>query len=856
MKKLSALVATIAALTVGLSVIALPAQAKAAKGTASINTADRDILAGGQRTFRFTVTNPATDGTAVATNVNYVSISPQDPTLFRVLSGSGPLPVGGGNNSQWSVDTNAAANRIVFRTTVPTPANPSGDPILPGQSKTFTVVSDVLRPAKDVVRPWQVAASDDAGRTTTTLTPATSGALNTTIRVLRVVGVELTAPATALDNSITDGQEGVGARVRVQNAGSAPLTVTPSLTGTNGTTVTSNAAPQVVPAVSEGVFDFVFTAGGPSSTTLTGDAVGSDGTGNVADSYSATSSAITVLTRPTATYSLNSLTPRDVVPGNAYAFQLTVSKTGQAAMTIDPAETFLRFGTGSNRFSASINAPITVGANSQTVPITFKAATVPAALADGAYTPTLRIGGPDENGVPIRIFPSISNTITLDRAAPAIAPLLNPAASLVQGATPAATNNVALPFGGTIRDKGAACGSCVITSAQLRQFDASGNALPSINVTPTNSNGNIGGSFNGTFDPAARSVQLFVVARDAAFNSAEGISPAIPVDNQAPQLQSASTGPARDRIVVRLSELVARPNALPFTATEWSITDNSHVVTDVQLSPSNAGGDVVTLTVAPELGLNERPQVSYTPAASSPARDRVGIQMPAGQILPIDGILPPTPVIDMVSGQAKQNDGSGDKFFTNDSTPDFVISNVTGTDVAEVYRDVNNSGQIEETDDELLGSATASQTTVEVTSKDLGTIDQSFTVLARVRDTSGQLSTPAAETLVLDFTAPSVTAVASDTTAKTVSLTFSESLVSGRDFSEDWTVLGQHSLGFRTSIQPDSVSGADAVRTLTVDYDPAQVTLDQVRYDLVSSDASDRYSDRAGNSVANFIRSF
>ncbi|MGH3371538.1 MAG: hypothetical protein ACRDPR_16225, partial [Nocardioidaceae bacterium] len=417
---------------------------------------------------------------------------------------------------------------------------------------------------------------------------------------------------------------------------------------------------------------------------------------------------------------------------------------------------------------------------------------------------------------------------------------------------------------------GEACDDCSIRSAFLRQYQGAPgaeSAIPGadIPVTVVNDGGDLTGSYDGPYSPLATSVQLFVAAADLSLLEATGVSPFTPVDNVDPNLVIGRTGDVagQDRSTIRvfLSERVAVNAAM--SPSDWKVAD--HQVAAAQLNEAAHNGrvgDIAFLTVAPQLGRNEEPQVTYAPAGNPQrAFDRVGQTVADKAVNTIDGILPALPTVQRVAGMGLQ----AGKFYTNDSTPTFELSSATGGDRACIYRDINGNGAVDPGTDTLISKETAEATiagcpvaegsSLAVETRGLPTSDAELGVLVQFTDARNNVGPNSSNALVLDYTAPAIAEVAVAGTDVTV--TFSEFVARGRNFASDWVVFATRPGGtFKPFV--GQVTGSGTTRTLAISderYDAAVNNVTAVAYEYQGA-LTDRYEDRATNKLDNatFVR--
>lgn len=827
-------------LALTLTVLAAPVSAATPSGTAEIRAAHRTNLAGTtDAPFEITVRNGLTSGTSLSPNVNAIIIVPP-PGRYTPVSIATP--------EGWT-STLTSEGLFLLETEEST--------IGPGGSAVFTVTANVSRPSVDVSRRWRVYLSSDGGQTNAEAEPTTPGALDTTIRVLQVTGVTLTAPAGVVDNSATQ-QQTADVRVDVFNAGSGTLDVTADLfvdpnDPDNSTTADTScsATPTSVLAQTAASFACTATFGNPGELTLIGDA---SATG--ADGLAASSPLITVMSKVALTYNAQSLQPTDVSPGNAYTFRLSVDKDGQVAATIDQANTTLTFGPN-GEFQASLAEPATFPpGDNNTVLLEFVPTTVPTTIPDsnapvGGYTPSLVVTGTDENDLGFEISPSIGDKISVDSLGPDLELSFTPPPSRVEGADPAASNGQTQDLGGTVEDRGSLCRTCPIVSSVLRQYNSAGQPIsPDISVEISNNGGTLSGSYSGDYDPNARSVELVVTASDLAGNPTTEASNRVDVDNILPNLVSARSGGAdgrdRTRIVAILDERVAVSAAM--SPSDWAVA--GHRVVAAEPQPSSRGFNRVQLTVDPPLGRNEVTSLTYQPSAATRAFDRVGLEVVNTTLTVADGIIPQLPEVDLIGGLPRQ-DG---QFWINDDTPDVTVSQVDPGDTVSIYQDNNGNGQIDEGTDTLKSSCPVfAGNSVTCTLSSFGTVNQTVTLLLRSHDANSNQGPTAVEALTLDFVPPAITAA--ELSGDDIVVTFNDVLTDlrGRNHTFDWVVRADDG-GEPVKFPPQSVSGSRDSRTLhgNGDWSQAGVTVTDVVYDY-NGPEGDRYADRAGNDLPNQV---
>lgn len=862
-------IALVAILVATLVATTLPALAAPPRGTAQI-TSSRTVLAGElAQPFDVQACNPAEGADSQV--VSFVSVFPP-PDMFA--GGVTPRPPTG-----WSASVLAGGARILYH----------GGSMLPGQCLVFGLNANVARPAADQTRTWGVSASAD-GLTSTTYDPAAAGALTVAFPVLKVTQVSITAPTRATDNTVTAGQT-PKVTMKVVNRANAPLAVTPTITGTNTSSVCPGRTLSQTPNVANGdtihdvVCDTTFaaTAGG-STTVLTADA-----TSGASNAIDATSASITIQKAVDLVYQANTMTPIAINPDGStpYEFKATFKNLGAVtAENLVAAGTELVFTKGAETFRAKLKSPETVpptpssGAGSNGTQLTFETITVPSSITDGVYNAAVNFAGIDTNDLGLSVSKAL-NTLLVDRLAPVVNNLrLVLPDSLVAGEDKAAGSGRVLGFSGDVLKGGALCTSgCTITSASVKQYKAGAeNGSIALNGNQIKiEGGKITGSISPSLAAGTDQVELVVTVKHLAPQTTTAASPRELADTVAPRSASASTvgtaGQTNRTIVVTLSERVAWPgngNNGP-TPTQWSVQDN--FVSAVSLSDSKGVGrntdgtpigDTITLTVERPLREDETPGVQFRvlPASGASSRpfDRVDLKLAENLVTAADGILPGIPVIDTVNGRASQQDDENDTskraFFTNEDAMRFRITQVTvGHRV--VIRDTVTGQELAAGDVQeplVPGSAPS----ITLTWDPDGRPETRFSVAAQAFDATSNPSGRKAENVEFDFTAPALASVIQGN-GNDVLIAFSEPILEGRNSALDWTVTGGPDGNETNAFNVGHVTGFWKNRVLTLDdfrYTREGTQLNSVYYEFFQAGgpSGGRYVDRAGNTLGDGIR--
>ena len=852
---------------VGMLAIASSAFAAPAAGTAAVDV--KEVLAGRQTEFSFTVNNPSILGS----DVNFVQIGPE-------FLGEGFTIVSGGA-ADW-----------VFHVTNAGRARFTGGTIPAGESATFTVIGDPERPAEDLPVDWQVEVADDgSGSTVTNLTPAAIGALTTQIRVLQVTAINIVSPAGATDNTVTQQQPGVQVASTVVNEGSAPLTVAPTLSSSGETIGAPSPATASIPAGGSRTFTFPVTMGGPGARAFTGDA-----TATGADAFSAQSPEFTVEDAATFAYTGNTLLPRASVSGLSQVFTLSLSKDKLPAVSLTNASR-LTFTKGSDTFSTPLAGTTSVGRGPGSLSLTFAPIAIPGNPTtrdkDGSYTPSLQLVGTDDNGAPVSRTVSISDSFKIDNLMPVVLPTLaGPSGQSNPQGESVIKDGDTLTLGGEIKEGPGATdprdATAVITSCNLivNQVTETGGIGALVKTIPVPGCQNVGGQITGSIAPDDLGVndgivRLEVAARDAANNTSQpAASNFVAIDNLEPVFE-AITGcggaPAQlpipnqtcdntRTIRVNLSE----PVKGDFKAPEFAVDGNA-VLLASSTCTAETWCDQVVLTLATPIAEDDTPGVGYEFfAPTEPVRPRA-VDGPAhelgdGLVDAVDGIVPDLPNVATVSQNGMAADGTtvqnhygpqDGSFYTNDASPTFHITGLGQDYRALVALDTNGSGDYEEGVDTIIANCLSEAAEVDCEALGLGS-DGDYDILVTSIDNTGNLSQGRTGTLAgkrgrpLSLTLDRVSPAGTDFTAAatSVGVSFDEPLARGRNAAVDWFPFVME--GTRKRIVKDtSVSGTGAARSITLDSTENGVGLSGVSY-IFDATPDLRYQDRAGNYLADF----
>jgi uncharacterized protein YcnI len=797
---------------VGLLVAGMPggagAEPLAPKATAKLDV--HQALAGAQQSFTLTVGNPLQGLLNPIRSVKIVA--PGD--LFTIAAPVDP--------TGWTGTITGAGSTLTYKT--------SGSGIAGGASQSFTFLAQALRPATDLSRSFAVSTSPNAG-TTSTYTPVqqAAGALGVRLRTLEILGIAVTEPenvAGVVPVVFTAGQE-LTLAVRVSNAASAAQTVSTTLTG--ATAMTSSPTPLTIDAgdIVEVPFDVALS-----------DAVGHGKV--VANASAGESSAVQRFLAYRTDAPLDALATTDghgweVAPGTERTFDGVLRwQVPTNDVTVDVDATYFSFGNGA--FEVPIDAAGfeldgdswqdqlgTSSAEVRSVPVT-----IPDSLADGTYDAVLHLEGIDEHGASVVRDLAFDEPLLVDSDIPTADIHLD---------TPPFTDGSTVTFHGTIYDGEERCGDCGLRDARLDAIDADGAVVGAIPVGIhycedegslgggcedgyTNDDGVIGGSIVVGEWPEGTVLTRFVATVWDPTNLTSSFAGyAVSVDILPPVLRYALTTIDSGAVTVGLSEDVEMPE-IHTDRLDW--TCDGHTVGEASTSYNE-----VWLSVSPTPGPDELLTCSYAPKAGR-VRDRVGYEL---------ADLPPFTTKDWIHPDAPLVDAPA---FTNTATPTLTVTNVNAGDTVNVFED-----------GAVVGTATATGTSVAVTTGSLGTNDRVAELRVQTTDKNGNTGFGTRVEITLDFTAPSLATASISRSGRQVTVTFAEPLV-GPAAADDWSVSGPTATGPRQTYALGSVDVEDEVVTLTI-ADPrftSDTVVDAVAYEVLAADGATRLTDRAGNVLA------
>jgi hypothetical protein len=776
------------------------------------------------------------------------------------------LSITSGSANGWS--TQPYGNGGLLLTAPPPPTANLTAPLAPGKFVDISVTAQAAGVAADAPVSWDVETSSDEGRTFTQSGVANGGTLQSYVRVLVNNAPHIDFLTTT--HNVTAGQNNLTVTQNVTNYGTAPLDVTPFISGSGGDAVTGTpAATTVLPQQTVAVTTPVgFGSVGTARQLLCGF------TASGAASSRQSTAPYDVQTPVSLSYNgTMPLAPKAASSSSTQTFTLTVDKSGDPGVTLAaPTALSLTDSVASaHTFSAPLSAPTTIGAGSASTALAFGPVTVPGNPLtgdwDGVYSPLITVRGTDANGAPVASTVSVSDVFALSSLAPVAQPTLSTPNHAAQAGDSrnsslatrpyTAKNGDPLTFSGPIYTR--ANTTTTSSTAKVTCFIDSlqgSTVIDEQSVACSNSAGQLTGSASVTFPARSDGATLKVVTADIAGNTATTTSNIIVVDNTPPTLGFALTGCGwpvpwtcidTQNIRIQLSE----PVTGAFNVSNFAVTVNGSEVPVTRLhfyGSTSVFSDVLALNLGTAIGPDDIPVVRYLPSSPAPAADAAANQMTV--LTRVDGqdqIPAPLPQLDKVTGKAAyQGDGA---FYTNVPSTSYTLSNTASGDTVTIYAETNGIDGLQPNADTVLCKVTPTASTGSCSDPSSALPDDGrYRLYLQAVDPSGNTSVDssgnqwAPATEVLDRVAPALSAFTADSGGVTVQVS---EIVSGlgRDFADDWTVNNG-----QTTYVVGSVAAPDEThRRLSVSSNTWSGVATSVSYRFRGSDPTQRYSDLAGN---------
>ena len=814
-KAISVLVAAVLAFSL------LPAVAAfaAVPGTANLAVGANQFPGTG-RDYSVTVTN---SGLPIQAAANSIRILLPSNAGVKNAATNPTAPAG------WNVTVTRTATAQALTYTA------TGSGLAGGSSVTFPFKADVLAPASgDRAALFQVSLSSDGGKTAQAATAAVNGTLTSTIRVLELIGgIVPTAPAGVTDGSGTGGQA-ITMGMSVKNHASQAMTVTPQVTSNGGETI-STPAPATVAAGATQNFAVPVTL--PDVTTNRT----SRFTGSATSTNSSTGNSIydmAVQVKPTLSLQSNTFSPKNVNTGpTAKTFTAQTNKGGTPSLQVTGGA--LSF--AGNTVELAVPTAFNPGSQNN-VGLTWGPEVISG--ANGGHDATFTFTGKDENDAPFSQTATVTQLINIDNLAPTLT---------IDVALPA--NQTAVKSG----DKVTVSGTIDDVNATINYVRLQPNVGSAVDVPVTidKAKGTYTGSASPTWAAGATSFIASAQATDTASNAGGVSSAPFTIDLIAPVFSYASTVSLKQVGVSFSENNVVVGGCDP---SQWQVegnvvvgvlNDNGGTNTDCAVAANNSR----ILVLANNLpNSDSEPRVTYTQRAVAPqgARDGAANDAATATVKAIVGIAPAAPdIIDVYrNGGTEEATLDGGTYVTRFGGNDLQVEfGGARTGYSVQVLDGNNTV----IKSERVSFPTSGNPRVTVP---IGTTQGDYVRKLRLVNANNIPGDVTAMTINLDQTVPTI-AGATKATATTVSVNFSEKISHGTDFAFDWlpyeNVAGAE--GGRQYYNVDSVSGSGASRTLTVSNFQNNGPFGGAEYLFISASGS-RYTDRAGNQLADTISSF
>lgn len=739
-----------------------------------------------------------------------------------------------------------------------------GGPIAPFSSQTFEFPGDVPAPAnRDLPGTFRVSLSSDGGQTFSRADVTPNGTLTSTVRILEVTGLAVTAPPLATDGTGTAGQE-IVVQSTVKNHATDSVTVTPSLNsrkdqdsvgspepadagiGGNGGTASFNFPVTLGPADEDRTSTFTAGATAPNANAI----------GKVID-YEV--QVAPMLEDP------RNLEPTLVRSGQMVEFSLLFDKSGNPALSLE---------SGSLSF-ADTTASVQPrdfpegSADDETVVFT---GTVEG--SDGTYDVDIALQGTDGNGATFEQTFSLSDAIEIDNLAPIIEIEVNLPRDGDGGQQTAAKTGDRISVRGTIDDRGAP-----FDFVELRPDVGDPIPVP-VSRTPDPAGGDrFSGDVEADFALAATNFRAVAQAADGAGNVGGDASELVDIDNLIPILVSpgrtlldseipgaGSGGSVPAVIEVRFDDF-GNPVKGGCNETAWRV-DGSQVVRDITYGdgstcvPGEAGDDNVRLLwLTVPIDRDDTPSVTYTPIQGDRAKDSAGNFVEKTVIDTIAGIAPVAPdIIEVFRNTGTAAPGSCDpdegacEYAYFDGDEDAYYTRFSGDDLIVRFAGARGGYQVQVLDGtgDVLRTVDVSSSPADVRVP-IGIDEVRYERALRLINANGIVGEATPFDVVLDQTAPAIDNVSFTvhaTAGDQAVATFTEKIVEGTNFASDWNIVERLGNGGRYVYPPDRVEGSDDTRTLTF-TEEGFGDLETAEYYRESAWPGSRYRDRGGNELPN-----
>jgi hypothetical protein len=830
---------TAVAITAVLGVAVLPAiPAFASAASTAALTAGGAVYPGADRSFTIRVTNgePAVVGKTIdAIRVNL----PVSEAGITLGSNAGTAP------GFTAASTNLGTTQFnTYR----------GGRLLPGTSVDITFPATVGAPlAKDLLGDFRVQVSSNNFQTSSTAV----GSLLTKVQVLEIVagGLKPVAPTNS-DNSkgVTDRSGTSGQAItyasEIRNHSRSALDVVAGITSPAGDTATPTTLS--VPAGGTAVAQIPVQLGGATSDRTTV---------FTASAETATKSAVaptrndSFTVQAPAAIAYSDLKPTRVKSGTGSAkdFTAKAAKTGTPA--VDGLRSTLSFGSN----SATATAPsFPRGASTQDVTYSFLSITG----TDGTFPTTVSTSITDDNLATYSSTGTLADVI-IDNLAPILTLNVALPVDLDGDQQIAAKNGDEIKVSGTITNAGDYANNSLKV---LLRPNAGQEVTVPVTVTGSGETRSFSGSAKPVWDAAATSFTATAEALDVAGNSGNVGAAASIIDNKVPVILGSGVIVSPTTIALTFDDATGVAGGCD--PKMWLIDGTPGMVTGVK---DASGGDcrkrdsgARTLTLRNALAVDQLPKVTYSPdgarvATTFPVKDGAANDALRQTVETISNLIPQAPQLLAVDRRDGSLTGSFEKAY-QDTDNKAYYTNVAGENAMRLtVGGVRQNYTLQVLKDGVVVASRkfTAQPSIGATSYNgditfpIAAGDGTSSFTTRFVSGVGNIGDASAFAVVLDTLLPALGASAID--ASTVRLAFTEKIVLGSDFADNWFV----------SETVDTETGT-ARRTVNVNSVSAP-DLSNRAFDVTLRDSSrfagmdyfvqsgTRYEDRAGNLLGNTL---
>lgn len=781
-----------------------------------------------------------------------------------------------GANPGWTGKVTQAGSTTHFIT-----YTADGSGISPGTFADFTFPVTADRPLRsDRSGPLSVQVASGTERATTA-SAVSEGALDATVRILEILQGSLAPVApTNADNSkgVTDRTGTAGQTITyafvVRNYAQEAVDVTGTMRAAD-----ENSTDIVDPTLSSqtvsvpgndatATFNVPVTLGpadgGDRAATFV---AGATGTSTSGPSTAEDRDDRFTIQRP-ADIKFTELNPTRVKPGVSKTFSLRANKTGSQAFEL--TSSVLTFGTnratldeGSRSFAKGSESPTLEYTTTDVI-----------SGSNGVTEASVENIGQDDNLADYD-FIRAAGQITIDDIVPNIT--IGVTLPTDQGhQQTAAKNGDKITVAGVITP-GTGSDTNDIDTGSLKvvlQPDV-GDAITVPVTTTTNGNEvHYSGSTATTWPENAATFVGKATVADTAGNGAGATSSTYLIDLVVPKLdetvgESIVVSPTQIR--VKFTDLTGVRGGCD--ASFWLIDGTPGAVKEVRhgdgalctAATKDEGVRLLILRDEFALDVDQTPDVTYDgsharPASLVPAKDGASNDALRQTVQTVTDILPVKPSLVAVDRRTEPGSTSFESAY-HDTDEDAYYTNVGGADGIRVTFGGAREGytiQVLDGQGNVLTQRKITKKSSNPFSKEfqddtfvpLGAEDAEYARGLRFLSTAGNAGPVESLTLVLDTVVPAL-AGSTLTAPDTVKTTFSEKIVAGSDYWQDWfvseTIQTEEGTGHYTTNAVEVTSVDALTRTLTVELrDP---TAFEAAYYMLTSDGA-RYEDRAGNTIA------